>query len=59
VEFHQRIAFDTDANENDSEKDNGSDSFYLDLKFQGLWDDPAVNGCLVSIASDSMRVYTT
>lgn len=58
VEFHRCIALDTDANENDSEKVNESGSFYLDLKFQGLWDDPAVNGCLVSIASDSMRVYS-
>jgi transcriptional regulator of acetoin/glycerol metabolism len=45
VEFHRRTpSKEVDAQESDYE----ADGFYLDLKIQGLWDDPIVNGCLVS-----------
>lgn len=45
VEFHRRIP---SQEELGLESDYEVDGFYLDLKIQGLWDDPTVNGCLVS-----------
>jgi PAS domain-containing protein len=49
IEFHRRAQIEEDAKtEEESNSDYENDSFYLDLKIQGLWDDPAVNGCLVS-----------
>ncbi|KAI8582189.1 hypothetical protein K450DRAFT_229472 [Umbelopsis ramanniana AG] len=44
VEFHRRIP---SQEENSQESDYEADGFYLDLKIQGLWDDPSVNGCLI------------
>jgi PAS domain-containing protein len=50
IEFHRRAQIEEDAKteEESNHSDYENDSFYLDLKIQGLWDDPAVNGCLVS-----------
>ncbi|KAG2171469.1 hypothetical protein INT43_009130 [Umbelopsis isabellina] len=49
VEFHRRAVNEDDpkADEESNNSDFENDSFYLDLKIQGLWDDPAVNGCLI------------
>lgn len=44
VEFHPRTA-NTETKPNESVFEN--DSFYLDLKIQGRWDDPAISGCLI------------
>ncbi|KAG2180420.1 hypothetical protein INT44_003424 [Umbelopsis vinacea] len=45
VEFHRRIPpKEGTSHEGDTYE---TDGFYLDLKIQGLWDDPTVNGCLI------------
>lgn len=53
IEFHRRALNEDDskADEESNNSDFENDSFYLDLKIQGLWDDPAVNGCLVSLTN--------
>ncbi|KAH8553965.1 hypothetical protein BGW37DRAFT_464933 [Umbelopsis sp. PMI_123] len=54
VEFHRLSSPENDVTENDFE----TDSFYLDLKIHGLWDDPSVNGCLIRVKDVSPKAIS-
>ncbi|KAJ2958408.1 hypothetical protein NQZ79_g6010 [Umbelopsis isabellina] len=60
VEFHRRAVTEEDpkTEEESNNSDFENDSFYLDLKIQGLWDDPAVNGCLIRGRDVSAKVMS-